>query len=272
MKLIQSLILVLLMSTIQSALANPCPADNRYAKKPDGCSSWSNNPQQFRDRWGPVNFRPACMAHDRCYYTLGTSEASCNNAFSRNLLSACRDGLRVCRNVARRRICTPPEPTYFSACSAFAGGMVTLVRAASRSVYRKAQDAQRKHENQCRRNAALQFWWSYAGPLSGKHCVRINEPSAGNDGSTHTWGDNYLCSNRNYGIRWSYAGPIRGMRCTQLHESASPHTWGDNYLCVPSSSQLRFSWSSAEPISGKQCIKVNEPADPHTWNDNYLCY
>lgn len=116
------------------------------------------------------------------------------------------------------------------------------------------------------------FWWSHAGQLSGKHCVLINEPSTGNDGTSHTWGDNYLCSNRDHGIRWSYAGPISGMRCTQIHELASPHTWGDNYLCVPSSSSLRFFWSSAGPISGKKCIKINEPADPHTWDDNYLCY
>lgn len=75
------------------------------------------------------------------------------------------------------------------------------------------------------------FQWSYAGRIRGKHCVQINEPSLGNDGSSHTWGDNYLCSNKNYGIRWSFAGPIRGMRCVNLHESASPHTWGDNYLC-----------------------------------------
>lgn len=149
MKTIQTLILVLLMSSIQNALANPCPTADKYAKQPDGCSSWSNNPQQFRDRWGPVDFRPSCMSHDKCYYTLGTSEASCNNAFARNLISACRDGLRVCRNIAGRRVCTPPEPASFSACSAFAGGMVALVRAASRSVYRKAQRKQREHENQC---------------------------------------------------------------------------------------------------------------------------
>lgn len=272
MKTIQLLILLLLINTIQNALANPCPADNLYAKNPDGCSSWSNNPQQFRDQWGPVNFRPACMAHDRCYYTLGTSEASCNDALARDLISACNDGLSVCRNIGGRRICTPPEPVSFSGCSAFAGGMVALVRAASRSVYRDAQDNQRTHENQCRTNNAIQLWWSYAGPLSGKDCVLINEPSTGNDGSTHTWGDNYLCSNQNLGIRWSYAGSISGMRCTQTHESASPHTWGDNYLCVPISSSINFSWSSAGPIPGKSCIRINEPADPHTWDDNYLCY
>ena len=118
----------------------------------------------------------------------------------------------------------------------------------------------------------LLFKWSYAGRIRGKHCVQINEPSLGNDGSSHTWGDNYLCSNKNYGIRWSFAGPIRGMRCVNLHESASPHTWGDNYLCIPSSSPIHFSWSSAGPIRGKRCVQINEPADPHTWNDNYLCY
>ncbi len=116
------------------------------------------------------------------------------------------------------------------------------------------------------------FSWSYAGKIPGKNCVSLYEASTGNDGSTHTWGDNYLCSTRNYGIRFHMAGPINGMRCTLLHEGASPHTWGDNYLCVPNSSNLQFSWSSAGPISGRRCIKINEPSDPHTWDDNYLCY
>ncbi len=116
------------------------------------------------------------------------------------------------------------------------------------------------------------FSWSYAGAIPGKYCVLMNEPSLGNDGSTHTWGDNYLCSIYDMGIRWSFAGPINGMRCMNTHEPASPHTWGDNYLCVPTSSTIRFFWSSAGSIPGKACIKINEPADPHTWDDNYLCY
>ena len=116
------------------------------------------------------------------------------------------------------------------------------------------------------------FSWSYAGTIPGKHCVLMDEPSLGNDGSSHTWGDNYLCSIRDIGIRWSYAGPISGMRCTKTYEPASPHTWGDNFLCVPTSSSIQFSWSSAGSIPGKSCIQINEPADSHTWSDNYLCY
>lgn len=130
--------------------ANPCPTSDRYAKPPDGCSSWSDNPRQFRDQWGPVDFTQACMAHDRCYYTLGTGEARCNDAFLRDLLAACKEDLRLCTRFGGRMRCLPADPASFSACSAFATGMVALVRAASPWVYREAQRSQRDHERQCK--------------------------------------------------------------------------------------------------------------------------
>lgn len=120
--------------------------------------------------------------------------------------------------------------------------------------------------------AAKEFLWSYAGPIMGMRCVNIDEASQGNDGSTHTWGDNWLCSEQDHGIRYNAAGAISGMRCTQMHESASPHTWGDNYVCIPPSSSLNLAWSSAGQIAGKECVQILEPADPHTWDDNFLCY
>ena len=170
MKVIQLFLFVLIIGTVQNAAANSCSANNQYAKKPDGCSSWSNNPKQFRDKWGTVNFRPACMTHDRCYYTLSSTEASCNNAFAKNLLKACKDGLSLCRKIGGRKICTPPEPASFTACSAFAGGMVGLVRAASRSVYRKAQKKQREHENKCASQVQCKRTVKIFTIIDGKKC------------------------------------------------------------------------------------------------------
>ena len=38
--------------------------------------------------------------------------------------------------------------------------------------------------------------WSSAGPIKGKHCVQWLETA-----DPHTWRDNYLCTDRNYGFR-----------------------------------------------------------------------
>jgi len=69
-----------------------------YAQKADGCSAMENDrPQCMRDSWGPVSFREACNAHDRCYYThKGPSEGYCNNTqFYGNLRASCeRDIIR----------------------------------------------------------------------------------------------------------------------------------------------------------------------------------
>jgi hypothetical protein len=111
--------------------------------------------------------------------------------------------------------------------------------------------------------------WSYAGPIRGKACVLVNEPA-----DPYTWADNFLCSNRDYGLRWSFAGPIPNMTCTAIYEAAAPawETWADNFLCAPRDYGLQF--SSAGPIAGKQCVLMNEPAEPaaYTFSDNYLCY
>lgn len=111
--------------------------------------------------------------------------------------------------------------------------------------------------------------WSHAGAIGGMNCKQILEVA-----DPDTWGDNYLCSNVDYGIQWSSAGPIAGMRCTQTLEIAEPasHTWTDNYICVPTASTLTLSWSMAGRQAGKSCVQWSEPADPHTWGDNFLCY
>jgi PKD repeat protein len=112
--------------------------------------------------------------------------------------------------------------------------------------------------------------WSVAGPVEGmNYCVAFTEPA-----DPAPWGDNYLCSSRDFGLKWSSAGPITGMRCTQITEPKEPveHGWTDNYLCVPESSPLELTWSSTGPIEGKECIRIGEHADRHGWKKTSLCY
>jgi hypothetical protein len=112
--------------------------------------------------------------------------------------------------------------------------------------------------------AGFRLAWNSAGPIAGMTCTQITEPA-----DPDTWNDNYLCADRDLGLRWSYAGPIAGMVCTQIHEGSDPHTWNDNYLCAPNDLGLRY--SSAGPIVGMSCTQLLETSDPHTWSDNYLC-
>ena len=110
--------------------------------------------------------------------------------------------------------------------------------------------------------------WSSAGPMPGRVCTQILEVA-----DPHTWSDNYLCADRDYGFRWSSAGPISGMACTAIIELADPHTWNDNFLCLPSGAGIEIAWSSAGPVAGfSDCVHMHEAADPHTWDDNFLCY
>ena len=110
------------------------------------------------------------------------------------------------------------------------------------------------------------FSWSQAGAIPDMTCVLIHE-----DADPDAWGDNFLCSNQDLGLRWSQAGEISGMRCTRVHEDADPAPWGDNFLCAPSNAPFTLSWSQAGSISGKVCTRVHEDADPHAWGDNFLC-
>jgi hypothetical protein len=131
-------------------------------KVPDGCSSWSNNQQQVRDSWGPINFRPACDNHDRCYYTYGTSAETCNRKFAEELAAACDNGTKGCIEIQvpdnfcipkchyhKERFCSNAEPT-FELCLAFAAGMATAVTVTAPQFFADAQKAQKAHLDACR--------------------------------------------------------------------------------------------------------------------------
>jgi hypothetical protein len=119
----------------------------------------------------------------------------------------------------------------------------------------------------------IDFAWSYDGPIAGKHCIQINEPADrhGESAGHRPWTNNFLCTDRDFGLRWSYAGQINGMMCLSMNEVAEPgeSTWADNFLCTPS--DYRLTWSTAGAIAGQACTKIAEPSDRYTWGDNYLC-
>jgi hypothetical protein len=110
----------------------------------------------------------------------------------------------------------------------------------------------------------IEFTWSFIGPVGGLHCISLDEPSDPN-----FWADNFLCTQRDFGLTWSIAGPIAGMVCTQINEPSDPDAWADNFLCAPRDFGLR--WSFIGPIEGMRCTQIDEPSDPHFWADNYLC-
>ncbi|MFT7574086.1 MAG: hypothetical protein ACI9XZ_000449 [Alphaproteobacteria bacterium] len=111
--------------------------------------------------------------------------------------------------------------------------------------------------------------WSYAGPITGMHCVQWREPSDPNK-----WDDNFLCTERDVGFQWSFRGPIlgRGLKCIQVREKSDPHDWHDNYFCWPRDLNVAFRFSATGRIAGQRCVAIVEPSDPHTWRDNYLCH
>lgn len=115
------------------------------------------------------------------------------------------------------------------------------------------------------------LYWSSSGPIAGLVCTQIIE---GASPAEHTWRDNYLCADRDVGLRWSPSGAIPGMDCTQIIEGAEPaqYTWRDNFLCLPQGSTLTLRWSSAGAIAGMSCVQLHEGRDPYSWNDNYLCW
>jgi hypothetical protein len=116
----------------------------------------------------------------------------------------------------------------------------------------------------------LDFYWSFAGPLAGLHCVQFLEAADPN-----TWNDNFLCSSRDYGMEWSSAGPLPGRSCIRVNEPADPNSWNDNFLCFSKALlgpvRVRLQWSNSGSMPGLHCVAITEPADPHTWTDNFLC-
>jgi hypothetical protein len=116
----------------------------------------------------------------------------------------------------------------------------------------------------------IQFTWSFTGPLPPPLvCVQIVEPS-----DPDAWSDNYLCTQRDFGLKWSFAGKDPTLPfCTQINEPAEPaaQMWADHYLCSPVDYHLQWFIAGKPADPTLDCVQIVEPSDPDAWGDNYLC-
>jgi hypothetical protein len=117
------------------------------------------------------------------------------------------------------------------------------------------------------------FRFSQAGQIPGMFCESLNEPSDWEG----TWGDNYLCSNFDYGLKFLYNG--RGTEagnCTPINEPSEPSYtgWYDNWICTHIDTRFTFDlkFSNQFELEGYSCTPMDEQSDPHTWYDNYFCW
>lgn len=111
-------------------------AGDGFAKRPDGCSSWSENELQVADKFGSANFGGVCDDHDRCYYTIGANVDYCNDDFCSGLRNACHNAY-----------CTPILGCITAGpCMAIAETYCLAVKAVAAGVYHKAQDLQKGYE------------------------------------------------------------------------------------------------------------------------------
>jgi len=112
--------------------------------------------------------------------------------------------------------------------------------------------------------------WSFSGSIPGRYCTQFDEEAD----YAHTWGDNFLCAQRDIGLKFSNVGPIEGKKCISINEPSDvAGTWGDNYLCW-SDPFINLSWFFYDPGKKEACVLVNEPAEPAetNWHDNYICW
>jgi hypothetical protein len=118
-------------------------AGGGLAKRTDGCSSLSDNPDQVRDSWGSANFRGVCDEHDRCYYTIGANVDVCNSNFCDGLRKACHKA--YCKKIFGVTVC---EPVTYGLCTQVAETYCAAVKLVASSLYAKAQDLQTRY-NKC---------------------------------------------------------------------------------------------------------------------------
>ena len=92
------------------------------AVQPSGYCGTGWHEPLVRDSWFKANFSDACKKHDRCYDTCGSSKASCDSQFERDMESACRDaypGGGI--DYVRRNSCIGIANTYAVAVERFGG-------------------------------------------------------------------------------------------------------------------------------------------------------
>lgn len=177
-------------------------AGDGFGKRPDACSSWSDNPAQVRDKWGSANFGGVCDDHDRCYYTIGSNVDGCNNNFCGGLRDACRKA--YCTKIVGKTICTPG---VYDTCNAIAGTYCAGVRAVAASTYAKAQDLQMRYTACIANNGGI------APPVALVLCANGSP-----EGATWTKADGMSCTTTTYVCRSGKITEVdshRTLHCTE---------------------------------------------------------
>lgn len=123
-------------------------ADGTFAKRPDGCSSVTDNPKQVPDKLGSANFGAVCDDHDRCYYTIGANVDDCNNNFCDRLQ-------RACRKAYCPRIFPCDANPFYRPCTEFAQLYCDAVRLVAAETYKAAQDLQKRYETCIAENGGI---------------------------------------------------------------------------------------------------------------------
>lgn len=65
----------------------------------------------FRDRYGKASFEDACLAHDCCYATCGSSQEQCDGDLYLAMEAACTGAYPV--NLVQRQLCINTATTYY---------------------------------------------------------------------------------------------------------------------------------------------------------------
>lgn len=95
------------------------------------------------DSYGGVNFTSACNAHDNCYSSFGSTQASCDNAFRGNLHNACvtQTGGKFVNINWEGYIGSLPNPRYVLCNNFLVTTYYTFVDNFGSGFYNAAQDA-----------------------------------------------------------------------------------------------------------------------------------
>ncbi|MDD1422801.1 hypothetical protein MEO40_27620, partial [Dolichospermum sp. ST_sed1] len=107
-----------------------------WAKKEDGCSSWTDEASLVRDHWGVADFGKVCDAHDRCYYSIGSDANTCNDDFYSGLKKSCNS------MVTEKPWLLPHLPECLSLATVFYGAVKTQ----QTELHTTAQDLSRNYD------------------------------------------------------------------------------------------------------------------------------
>ena len=159
---------------LSKPLCNPLICCNQ----PDGCSSLSDNPKQIRDSVAGISLKPACDAHDQCYYLGEKSAGGCNGDFFDDLNKICRDKSKVVVGGVKG-----VNPIKLATCTAYATVLYAgVVTGQAFPIYKEAREKQINYET---KNNCVSVQPSppipepqpdcfLAGGAPGKHCFIPN--------------------------------------------------------------------------------------------------